>query len=597
MTRVKKQQKKDRNNRRFSSVLMCGLVLSGVILPSAIVLAETVNKSATEQVKPATEQANAPQASTEVSKETTPSSVAPTTVPVASTETTEASKIEATPVAKSSVNVTTIGQNDKATTGSVKIIYRVGETGKILYTRVVSGNIGERFNIETPIDVKGYFPDITNPNTSIVSGGNPDEAVVAELGSKLLFSGDFDELNRTVTFNFYAPNAIVDVKYIDDTTGKELETRHTEGPVHSTPTGFDYDNILKNYVSDGYELVSSDYNAADPFYTGQKDIAYTVHLKHVIDIQPESKDIARVINFNDEDGNAVSVRKTQLVTFNRATEYDRVTSKVTTTPWDKASYTFEAVDAPSVDGYDVKPGAKAQAETITPASQSTVFNYSYTTKTADEKGTVTFKYVDAKSNKLQEPKMVTGTVGDAYSEKAPTIKGYKLDTDKSDATKSGKFTKLGQTYYFVYNAETPTPDPDPNAKLRGVLKATIKDAKTYLDNTKYKEAYVNKLDTAIKAGEKALQGYPAPSKDLLEKISSFFSSKSDSSDVDKIFQSNIDSINKAVKDVKANPVAPTPSKQDGVIRISMYNEKTQVRIGYTEVKGHIGDSYTLDPKL
>lgn len=320
---------------------------------------------------------------------------------------------------------------DKATVGNVKVIYRVGETGKVLYTGNVSGKIGERFNIETPTDVQGYFPDITSPNTSTVAGGQPGEAVVSELGSKLLFSGDFDEANRTVTFNFYAPNSIVKVNYIDDTTEQLLETKETEGPVHSEPIGFNYDNILNNYKANGYELVSSDYNAADPFYTGQKDIAYTVHLKHVIDSQPESKEIARVINFNDETGNPIATRNTQLVTFNRATEYDHVTGKTTTTPWDKASYTFPAVDAQKVIGYDSNSGQKALDETVTPDSQSSVFNYGYTTKTVAAEVRVKDTNDSTKTIDLPTIKLEGKFNTDAKFDKAKTIadlsaKGYEV---------------------------------------------------------------------------------------------------------------------------------------------------------------------------
>ena len=81
-----------------------------------------------------------------------------------------------------------------------------------------------------------------------------------------------------------------------------------------------------------------------------------------------------------------------------------------------------------------------------------------TSATPDEEGTVTFKYVDAGSHQLKEPKTVTGKVGDEFSEKAPTIEGYTLDTSKSDETATGHFTKTGQTYYFVYNKDN-NPDP------------------------------------------------------------------------------------------------------------------------------------------
>lgn len=81
-----------------------------------------------------------------------------------------------------------------------------------------------------------------------------------------------------------------------------------------------------------------------------------------------------------------------------------------------------------------------------------------------KQGVVTFKYVDKDSKELQAPKTLKDEVDKAFEEKAPTIKGYKLDTTKSDETYKGKFTEQGQTYYFVYvgDGSTPAPTPTPD---------------------------------------------------------------------------------------------------------------------------------------
>ncbi|EKN62934.1 cell wall surface anchor family protein, partial [Neobacillus bataviensis LMG 21833] len=66
------------------------------------------------------------------------------------------------------------------------------------------------------------------------------------------------------------------------------------------------------------------------------------------------------------------------------------------------------------------------------------------------------------SKELQAPKTIKGDVDKAFEEKAPTIKGYKLDTTKSDETYKGKFTEQGQTYYFVYVGDGSTPSNKDN---------------------------------------------------------------------------------------------------------------------------------------
>ena len=183
---------------------------------------------------------------------------------------------------------------------------------------------------------------------------------------------------------------------------------------------------------------------------------------------------------------------------------------------------------------------------------------------------MTFKYVDKDSKALQASKTIKGDVDKAFSETAPTIKGYSLDKSKSDETYSGKFTEQGQTYYFVYNKDvTPTPDPQPeDSKLRPLLEQTIKDAKPYSDKDKYQATYVDALDKAISDAEAFLKANPAPNAKAR-------ALKAESTDLDSKFQAQIDNVTTAVNNVKANPVTPTPDEDVVKITFNLYDKDTE----------------------
>lgn len=201
-----------------------------------------------------------------------------------------------------------------------------------------------------------------------------------------------------------------------------------------------------------------------------------------------------------------------------------------------------------IKGYDLK--SKAIDTTFGDKDKTITVEY---TKHVDpvKQGSVTFKYVDKDSKELQAPKTIKGDVDKAFSEKAPTIKGYSLDKSKSDETYSGKFTEKGQTYYFVYNKDvTPTPE---DSKLRPALEQAIKDAKPYSDKAKYQAKYVDALDKAISDAEVFLKANPAPNAKAR-------ALKAESTDLDSKFQAQIDNVTTAVNNVKANPVKPTPTK-------------------------------------
>ena len=119
--------------------------------------------------------------------------------------------------------------------------------------------------------------------------------------------------------------------------------------------------------------------------------------------------------------------------------------------------------APTIKGYKLTSD-KTVSGKFTDKTQTVKFTYKKDTPTPDpvKQGSVTFKYVDKDSKELQAPKTFKGEVDKALEEKAPSIKGYKLDTTKSEETYKGKYTELGQTYYFVYVGDDSTPSNKDN---------------------------------------------------------------------------------------------------------------------------------------
>ena len=133
--------------------------------------------------------------------------------------------------------------------------------------------------------------------------------------------------------------------------------------------------------------------------------------------------------------------------------------------WDATKHKDEL----AVDGYTYVSGLGTLMEIDTTGAPNE-FPVLYAKNTPNptpdpvKQGSVTFKYVDKDSKELQASKTIKGDVGKAFEEKAPSIKGYKLDTTKSEETYKGKYTELGQTYYFVYVGDGSTPSNAPSHK-------------------------------------------------------------------------------------------------------------------------------------
>ncbi len=257
-----------------------------------------------------------------------------------------------------------------------------------------------------------------------------------------------------------AKTSKITVKLVDADTGKEIKSPKTiEDKVDSQ-----FFVMSDKYFSEpveGYQLTSSIINSVLEFT--EQDSSYTLSYKKVSPVKSTPDEDTVKITFglydmNDKDsqGNLKLLKTVVLDASKKEIEANKG-------HWDATKHKDEL----AVDGYTYVSGLGTlmEIDTTGAPNEFPVLNAKNTPNSTPDpvkQGSVTFKYVDKDSKELQAPKTLKDEVDKAFEEKAPTIKGYKLDTTKSDETYSGKFTEQGQTYYFVYVGDGSTPSNKDN---------------------------------------------------------------------------------------------------------------------------------------
>lgn len=170
------------------------------------------------------------------------------------------------------------------------------------------------------------------------------------------------------------------VSYVDQTTGKTLESVDLEGQPQST-SDYRPTETIKKYTDQGYVVVSNNYPANGvKFNSDNKEQDFTVTLEHKVDtvspdqpgqpgqpINPDNpngpkwpngtdknslvKVITRTINYIDQNGNKLHDSVVQNITFTRSAQVDEVTGQVTYSNWTTENNYFASVDSPKINGY------------------------------------------------------------------------------------------------------------------------------------------------------------------------------------------------------------------------------------------------------
>lgn len=186
--------------------------------------------------------------------------------------------------------------------------------------------------------IPGYTPDKSQVEQATVKYGDPDSSI-------------------TVTYKANAQ--VIKVNFIDDTTGKTLDSKSLDG-VSDADANYNTKVDINNYEKQHYVLVSDSSDGKDLIFDhdDQATQSYDVHFTH--DTNPDSRQdtVTRTITYTGA-GNKTPSAVTQSVHFTQAGTKDLVTGK---TKWnDVADQNFASVGTPEVSGYTPDKSQVAQA--------------------------------------------------------------------------------------------------------------------------------------------------------------------------------------------------------------------------------------------
>ena len=203
-------------------------------------------------------------------------------------------------------------------------------TGNITWTPAKSQTMA---SVDIPV-LEGYTPDVRSVASQTVNFGDKD-------------------LDTTVTYSADAQQ--LDVAFIDDTTGKALQTVAKKG--HSDEqAGYNTKNDINKYLGEHYKLVSDSTNGNDVVFDhdDKADQHYEVHFVHATKNVTRTDKVNRTIHYVYSDGKTAEPDKVQVINFTEDGVQDLVTGNITWTP--AKSQTMASVDTPQLEGYtpDIK---------------------------------------------------------------------------------------------------------------------------------------------------------------------------------------------------------------------------------------------------
>ena len=325
-----------------------------------------------------------------------------------------------------------------------------------------------------------YFKEV---KAKPIAGYTPDIQMLAS--RKITVTNDNfvnGQFEGTIT---YSPNRqYISVSYIDDTTGKQLANEVLNGysntiAYSTTEPNKKYSTteLIKNYLGQGYELVSDSTNGAaelkfdatdDPY-----DQVYAVHLKHGYEDTQRTKTVVEEIKYQYENGKSVQDPYHKELMFTQKGQLDKVTKA---TDWNgdwTPAQTLAKVDSPTITGYHYDyAGEPERTITITNDNYDTDLNiYRTVTYYADSQN-VAIVYVDTKTNNAIASESLEGKTGnqqqydaDAFIQKK--LKNYQNYTLVKDETQNGiMFPADGQlkVYYVYLGHKTETVSRTANVK-------------------------------------------------------------------------------------------------------------------------------------
>ena len=301
---------------------------------------------------------------------------------------------------QASVKFTRSGQHDQVTNTDNWDTWQPGES--------------QSFTAVKSPEKAGYTPDIATIEAQTVTPSSKN-------------------IEKTVVYK--ADQQKATVKYIDDTTGKTLQTKDLTGPSDSD-SGYNTNDTITYYKGQNYELVSDSTKGNNVVFDhdDSTDQTYEVHLTHNTTPISDSKTITETIHYVDEQGNKVFDDHQASVNFTRRGQHDQVTNTDNWNGWQPGeSQNFTSVKSPEKAGYTPNI-VTVEAHTVTPSSDDIEKTVIY--KADQQKATV--KYIDDTTGKTLQTKDLTGASdSDSGYNTKDTIadyegQNYELVSDSTD---------------------------------------------------------------------------------------------------------------------------------------------------------------------
>ena len=237
---------------------------------------------------------------------------------------------------------------------TIKYVYQNGQQAQPDHTDSLSFHetkVVDLVDSHTVSDDWTPAQDFETVMTPEIQGYTPDHISVSNTG----IAHDHSAIVETVTYNPDAQKAVV--KYIDDTTGKQLEAKDLAG-VSDQSTGYTTKETIDGYINQHYVLVSDGTDGKTVVFDHDDDAdqSYEVHFKHSTEPANESRIKKITVHYQYADGLARSGKAhddqtATNLTFKRTGTHDLVTDKIAWNEWDHADQTFSAIDSPAIDSY------------------------------------------------------------------------------------------------------------------------------------------------------------------------------------------------------------------------------------------------------
>lgn len=279
----------------------------------------------------------------------------------------------------------------------------------------------------------------------VLSGYTADKLSIAKVTGLTQNSKNIEE---TVTYTRNLGG--VTVKYIDDTTNKQLASDVVTGTTGDT-VDYSTASTINYYEGLNYELVEDNYPTSEIKFTEQPQ-EYTVHLKHKTEsVVTDSNPVNQVIHYVYENKTVAAPDKKDQVIFTQTGTKDLVTGEITNLKWTNTGTSFSQKESPVISGYTPDKASIAKVTGLTQNSKDIEEVVTY----YRNQGGVTVKYIDDDATDSSKSDLhIESLKGDTGQNVAYTTEaqiksfeslGYILVSD-GYPTAGTSFTDEAQTY-------------------------------------------------------------------------------------------------------------------------------------------------------